>query len=150
MKLFKFLIAICLFVLLLGILFIPAAGIFYAVENPNDMRNGLNNLAVHLCSAFNGEADCGGVSADTDMTVTRGEYDCLETGLSYDEVTNVLGRSGEEMSSSDLAGFTSTMYRWGNSDGSNIIAIFQNQRLITKAQSNLPTSGVDSTPKCDH
>jgi hypothetical protein len=70
--------------------------------------------------------------------VTRAEYDGLKEGISYSEAVSIIGVSGEELSRSDLAGISTVMYSWTNANGSNMNAMFQNGKLITKAQFGLP------------
>ena len=64
-------------------------------------------------------------------------YSQIKTGMSYKAVRAIVGVDGEEQSSSDLAGFRTAAYTWKNSDGSNMILMFQNGRLAQKAQSGL-------------
>lgn len=70
--------------------------------------------------------------------VTKAEYDQIREGMTYEQVRSIIGATGEELSRSDLAGFTTIMYSWSNSNGSNMNAMFQNNRLINKAQFGLP------------
>ena len=70
--------------------------------------------------------------------VTKAEYNQIREGMSYAEVRSIIGAPGEEQSRSDLAGTTTVMYSWMNSNGSNMNAMFQSDRLITKAQFGLP------------
>ncbi|MFC1688094.1 hypothetical protein ACFL07_00355 [Pseudomonadota bacterium] len=70
--------------------------------------------------------------------VTMAEFNRIENGMTYAQVRQIIGASGEEISRSDLAGYTTVMYTWTNSNGSNMNAMFQNGGLITKAQFGLP------------
>jgi hypothetical protein len=70
--------------------------------------------------------------------VTKAEFDRIKEGMSYDEVVKVIGAPGEQLSSNDLAGIKTVMYSWANSSGSNMNAMFQNDKLIQKAQFGLP------------
>lgn len=70
--------------------------------------------------------------------VTRAEYDRLRDGISYSEAVSIIGTSGDELSRSDLAGISTVMYSWANANGSNMNAMFQDGKLITKAQFGLP------------
>lgn len=70
--------------------------------------------------------------------VTRSEYDQIREGMSYSEVKAIIGASGVELSRSDIAGYSTVMYSWTNSDGSNMNAMFQNGGLVNKAQFGLP------------
>lgn len=69
--------------------------------------------------------------------VTKAEYDALQTGMTYEQAMRIIGETGEELSRNELAGFTTVMYQWQNSDGSNMNAMFQNGGLIQKAQFGL-------------
>lgn len=70
--------------------------------------------------------------------VTLAEYERISEGMTYAEVTAIIGEPGEELSRSHLAGYTTVMWSWSNADGSNMNAMFQNDGLITKAQLGLP------------
>lgn len=70
-------------------------------------------------------------------TVTMAEFSRLQTGMTYQQAVEIIGAAGEEMSRSDLAGYTTVMYGWKNADGSNMNAMFQNGGLVNKAQFGL-------------
>jgi len=76
----------------------------------------------------------GSISGDV---LTMSKYNSIQDGMSYSEVTGIIGKNGEELSSSNLGDITTVMYSWANSDGSNMNAMFQNDRLISKAQFGL-------------
>jgi len=57
--------------------------------------------------------------------------------MSYSEAVEILGGPGEEISRSDIAGYTTVMYQWKKWTGANMNAMFQNGRLVTKAQMGL-------------
>lgn len=69
--------------------------------------------------------------------VTRAEYNKIESGMSYSEVTSIIGESGEELSSNDIGGYETIMYQWVNPDGSNMNALFQKDKMVQKAQFEL-------------
>jgi len=64
--------------------------------------------------------------------VTMAEYNRVTEGMSYGDVVRVVGVRGNELSSSEFAGFRSVMYQWTNSDGSGMTAMFQDETLVTK------------------
>ena len=78
------------------------------------------------------------------VTVSKSEYDRIEHGMSYPQVVRVIGSPGEQMSSNQIDGqgvipdIRTEMYMWQNGNGSNMNAIFQNDKLIQKAQFGLP------------
>jgi hypothetical protein len=69
--------------------------------------------------------------------ITLAQYSQLQSGMSYAEVVEILGREGEEMSSSDVAGIRTVMYGWSNRGGANMNAMFQQGELVQKAQFGL-------------
>jgi Domain of Unknown Function with PDB structure (DUF3862) len=70
--------------------------------------------------------------------VSKADYDAIQPGMSYSSVSEMIGSPGEELSRTDLAGYTTIMYAWKNVNGSNMNAMFQNDRLVDKAQFGLP------------
>lgn len=69
--------------------------------------------------------------------VTLAEYSAIQTYMTYEEVADLLGKPGKEVSNSYIAGYSTVMYMWQNRDGSNMNAMFQNGKLIQKAQAGL-------------
>lgn len=70
--------------------------------------------------------------------VTMANYLRLETGMSYAQVVAILGKPGSEMSSNEIAGTRTVMYQWeGSSFGANMNAMFQNDKMMQKAQFGL-------------
>jgi hypothetical protein len=76
-------------------------------------------------------------SPESSPALSKDRYDRVSSGMNYREVASILGQSGEEVSSSDFAGNSAKMYSWKNEDGSNISILFQNGKLVTKAQYGL-------------
>ena len=79
--------------------------------------------------------------------VTKSDYNQIRTDMSYREVVDAIGRAGEERSSNRMEGVPgvmesveTTMYIWQNSDGTNMNPMFQNDKLIQKAQAGLGQS----------
>lgn len=69
--------------------------------------------------------------------ITMAAYSRIETYMTYQEAVAVLGQPGVEVSRSHIAGYETVMYQWANRDGSNMNAMFQNDRLVQKAQFGL-------------
>lgn len=69
--------------------------------------------------------------------ISMAQYGMLSTGMSYTDAVRLLGRDGQEMSSNDLAGVHTVMYQWASSDGGNMNAMFQGDKLVSKAQFGL-------------
>ena len=67
-------------------------------------------------------------------TVTKAEYDAVKTGMSYSQVSAIIGFDGEEQSRNQIMDITTVMYDWRNDDLSGMNAIFQNDKLTQKSQ----------------
>jgi hypothetical protein len=75
--------------------------------------------------------------AASNSNVTMAKFNQIQAGMSYQQVVNIIGKEGEEMSRVELAGYITVMYMWQNTDGSNMNAMFQNGGLISKTQFGL-------------
>ncbi|MFC1600782.1 hypothetical protein ACFL34_00340, partial [Candidatus Sumerlaeota bacterium] len=76
--------------------------------------------------------------------VTFDEYKSIQNGMSYRAVVAIVGAEGEEMVRNKIDGvpgvmesIETVMYQWVNSNGSNMNAMFQNDKLMQKAQFGL-------------
>jgi hypothetical protein len=71
--------------------------------------------------------------------VTLENFQRLQSGMSYSQAVAILGEPGVEMSRTDLGGTTTVMYQWkaGGLSIGNMKAMFQNGRLVSKAQFGL-------------
>ena len=71
--------------------------------------------------------------------ITLSEFNSLKEGISYREAVNIIGGSGTLISEAGSGEFKTIMYVWegSGSTGANANAMFQNDKLITKAQFGL-------------
>jgi hypothetical protein len=76
--------------------------------------------------------------------VSRSEYEQISYGMSYSQVASIIGYEGIQTSGGTMDGIpgvmpslTTEMYMWQNSDGSNLIVMFQNDALVNKTQTGL-------------
>lgn len=77
--------------------------------------------------------------ARAECRISLDQYTELVTGMSYADAVNIIGCEGTELSRSEIGGIVAVMYMWQNSslNGSNMNAMFQDDRLISKAQFGL-------------
>ena len=88
-------------------------------------------VIIALATALAGPA----LAASCELSLAK--YSALQTGMSIAEAEAILGCPGEEMSRSDMAGYTTIMLMWQGGLMQNMNAIFQNDELVTKAQFGL-------------
>jgi hypothetical protein len=69
--------------------------------------------------------------------ITKSKYDQIANGMTYQKVVDIIGNPGTEVSRTEIAGMTAATYSWQNSNGSNMILLFQEDRLTSKAQFGL-------------
>ncbi|QEK11697.1 hypothetical protein FQB35_04585 [Crassaminicella thermophila] len=70
--------------------------------------------------------------------VTLENFNKIETGMTLKEVTAILGEGVQDAKTeSKSIGLVVESYIWKNKDGSNIIIMFKNGKVDTKAQSFL-------------
>jgi hypothetical protein len=106
------------------------------------MKLFINALAMTIAfptAAFAGDAAMHAVTlAIADCAVTMAQYSAIKPRMSKGDVVSILGCTGTEISSGDMAGIRTEMISWkGSSLGANMNAMFQNNRLISKAQFGL-------------
>ncbi|MBK9238942.1 MAG: zinc ribbon domain-containing protein [Acidobacteria bacterium] len=75
----------------------------------------------------------------TSPGVTLAQFQRLSDGITYSEAVRVLGGAGTEQSRSNIGGLVTVMYSWPGSGtlGANMNAMFQDDKLVTKAQFGL-------------
>lgn len=82
-----------------------------------------------------------GTTFNNPPTISKTEFDALTNGMSYEEAVNIIGGSGEVLSETGSPGdaYYTVMYTWeGEGDlGANANVMFQDNKLITKAQYGL-------------
>ncbi len=78
------------------------------------------------------------------QNVTFAQYNQIQVGMSYEQVFSIIGKHGEEMAQNRIEGvpgimtsISTVMYQWTNGNGSGMNAIFQNNKLMQKAQFGL-------------
>ncbi|HUF03760.1 MAG TPA: DUF3862 domain-containing protein [Aridibacter sp.] len=75
--------------------------------------------------------------ASGDAAITQAKFNKIETGMSYDEVKEIIGSDGELTSESKIGNYESASYRWKGPNYSNIFVNFRDGKLQNKTQSNL-------------
>lgn len=77
-------------------------------------------------------------SPESKPNVTMATFSQLKNGMRYEDAVKILGAEGEVLSESEIAGTKTVMYQWnGEGFGANMNAMFQNGKLVSKAQFGL-------------
>lgn len=91
-----------------------------------------------------GMGDLSPVRFAPSKTVTYSDYMQIKNGMSYSQVVGIVGSQGKEMSRNHMDGVPGFMdsietvgYMWQNGDGSNLLVVFQNDRVVQKNQAFL-------------
>jgi hypothetical protein len=86
--------------------------------------------------------DSSSTSSDSELTMAK--YMRIQNGMSYNEVCQILGQQGEEVSRNHIDGapgvipsVDTVMYTWKGTWPANMNATFQNDKLMSKAQLGL-------------
>lgn len=69
--------------------------------------------------------------------ITMANYHRIQTGMTYSEVCEILGKPGVEMARNELAGIKTELYSWQSKGPANMNVMFQNGRMVQKAQFGL-------------
>lgn len=68
---------------------------------------------------------------------TLAKYHRIETGMTPDEVHEIMGSWGKEQARVEAAGILTVSYSWQNQDGANMTVMFQNGKVTSKGQFGL-------------
>lgn len=74
--------------------------------------------------------------------ITLEEFNRIETGMTYEQVTDIIGGEGTVLSEADITGnpeYKTTIYTWEGSGslGANANVTFQGGKVVSKAQFGL-------------
>jgi hypothetical protein len=69
--------------------------------------------------------------------ITMDKYYAIRTGMTRAQVNSLMGKSGEELSRTEIAGSVSEMVSWKNWTGSNVTVLFTDGKVMSKAQLGL-------------
>ena len=116
------------------------------------MRLPITNICAILVSAA-GLAACGERSNTTVVTesevtaptsimqtapvVTLDEFRALQPGMTYDQVSTIIGQHGETQHETQVLDVHTIELSWTNVDGGSMTASFQNGAMTTKSQTGL-------------
>ena len=122
----------CLTYLVAGFLILIVLGVIWLLMNENSTRSSFKPVAGFKMPSIEKQI------------VTFDAYQRIQNGMSYSQVVAIIGAEGEEMARNKMDGVPgvmesveTVMYQWVNSNGSNMNAMFQNNKLIQKAQFGL-------------
>ena len=74
---------------------------------------------------------------DKKSSLTIAQYNQVKNGMTYQETVDAIGSEGTEVSSTEISGYKTATYKWEGENYSFIFLTFQNDKLISKTQTNL-------------
>lgn len=90
------------------------------------------------------KTDSSGDSTSTSSTgkgsITLDSFSKMKNGMTYEEVVKILGKEGEETSSSTIGKYELKSYKWEGEKSARISASFRNNELRSKSQFGLGSS----------
>jgi hypothetical protein len=76
-------------------------------------------------------------AAEPASKVSMAGYNRVSNGMTYNQVIAILGPPSEENARNEIPGYETVMYTWSDGGMGNMNAMFQNGRLVQKAQFGL-------------
>jgi hypothetical protein len=70
-------------------------------------------------------------------TATMAGFNRLSNGMTYAQVVAIVGEPSQELARNEIAGTETVMYSWDAGIGANMNAMFQNGKMMQKAQMGL-------------
>jgi hypothetical protein len=64
-------------------------------------------------------------------------FNRLQTGMTYAQAVQILGKEGEKLSSNEMGSYKIEMYQWDGDGDAKINAFFENGKLDSKLQFGL-------------
>lgn len=130
---------------------VEASGSFFSEFSTDDLRNFIvyadDQNGNHLLTATNGRVyydafEDYSASGANPPTISLAEFNAISTGMTYQEVIDIIGSAGEILSEVDLGlgeEYFTQSRKWDGegSIGANAIIQFQNGKVVTKAQFGL-------------
>ena len=98
-----------------------------------------NNDANESTSDNTSTSDSAKDTTENSKYITLEEYNKIESGMTYDEVKEIIGSDGELLSTSSMNDYTISIYVWYGEGmiGANANVTFTNGKVTGKAQAGL-------------
>ena len=94
-------------------------------------------LTVTGCGSISVEVD-GSIDTNKEGVINLAEYEAIDTGITYEELTETIGGECEQTGSTNMAGITQAIYTCDGENGKGTaIFTFQNDSLTLMTQTGL-------------
>lgn len=123
------------------ILAIIVIGIIGAVAGGNDEDTIDSSTASSQESSEQKNVD----NENSDNGMNQDKFNQIQTGMSYEEVKNIVGEDGQNISESEIAGIKTIMYQWETDDWGIMLVTFQNDKVTNKSQSGISSDSTKVT-----
>lgn len=72
------------------------------------------------------------------ITITADQFSQIENGMTYKQVTKIIGGEGEKISEDNTGDTVTAMYQWhGSDDTGNALITFEDGKVVSKTQSGI-------------
>jgi hypothetical protein len=96
---------------------------------------GIGSLTIVACAQPAATTPAPAPTPQNGLTTAKCEK--LQPGMSYDEVTQILGNPNTRIFNSETPGYHVVTYMWGSDERSNVKVMFLNDRLLQKVEVGL-------------
>lgn len=84
-------------------------------------------------------------SSESKAGINEEKFNQIQSGMTYDEVKNIIGEDGQNISESEVAGIKTVMYQWEDDSWGVAIVTFQNDQVTNKSQAGISSNSVEVT-----
>ena len=118
----------CLRIVLIVLAILFLAAVAKAIKDPSDDSGRRSDTSEN--TSDNASDNASGITAD--------KFNQITMGMSYDQVKEIIGEDGKNISEADSGGSVATMYQWDEADGiGNVLVTIQDGTVSSKSQLGL-------------
>lgn len=115
----------CLRIVLIVLAILFLAAVVKAIKDPSDDSGRRSDTSEN--TSDNASDNASGITAD--------KFNQITMGMSYDQVKEIIGEDGKNISEAESGGSVATMYQWDEADGlGNVLITIQDGAVISKTQ----------------
>jgi hypothetical protein len=103
----------------------------------NGSSNSSGDSASQSQDSANSSAASDSSASDSSTKIDADKFAKIESGMTYDQVKEIIGSDGTEQSTSAVGNTTTTIYEWDSDSFGVATVTFQNDKVVNKAQAGV-------------